>query len=137
MNVPAKYASLWDRLCANCCEEGGCWTWIGPVRRHGGGDRPAVSRRVRGVEHPRQFNAARLMCELMHGPAPTPEHEASHLCIDNWLCIHPWHMIWETKKENIARRNSRFGFADMQADPRHDSELYDGVQAQNGEAPPF
>lgn len=43
------------------------------------------------------------MCELFHGPAPTPEHEASHLCDQNWLCVMPFHLIWETKKENMAR----------------------------------
>lgn len=106
-----RYRTLYERLCAHCLEEGGCWTWIGPVRRHGGGDRPALSMRRPGEKHPvtgkqanpAQYNAARLMCELFHGPAPTPEHEASHLCDDNWCCVHPWHLMWETKRENMAR----------------------------------
>jgi hypothetical protein len=129
----SRYASLWDRLCAHCREDGGCWTWTGPLRRHGGGERPALSMRVPGVQNPRNFNAARLMCELFHGPAPTPEHEASHLCLDNWLCIHPWHVVWETKKENIARRNNRYW--DMAGDPRFDPDLFDGMHCADREAP--
>lgn len=109
MSTGNRYASLWDRLCAKIeIESCGCWTWLGPVRRHGGGDRPAVSLRLPDKPNPVQRNAARLMCELIHGPAPTPEHEASHLCDEvrlysNWLCISPDHLIWETKAENMAR----------------------------------
>lgn len=104
-----KYESLWHRLCAHIevCRYTGCWDWTGPTRRHGGGHRPALTRWIPG-KGARNFNAARLMCELVHGPAPTPEHEASHLCEEirlesNWLCICPDHLIWETKKENMAR----------------------------------
>jgi hypothetical protein len=105
------YADLYARLCAHCKEDKGCWTWTGPTRRHFGGNRPAISMRKPSVKHPvtgmaanpSQKNAARLMCELFHGPAPTPLHEASHLCEDNWLCVHPFHVIWETKKKNMAR----------------------------------
>lgn len=100
-----RYSSLWDRLCAYVRIEGDCWTWFGTVRRHAGGDRPAVCMRVQGK--PRLHNAARVVCELIHGPAPTPMHEASHLCDDNWLCINPDHLIWETKKENLQRRDAR------------------------------
>lgn len=104
-----RHASLWDRLTANIRIEGDCWTWTGPVRRHGGGHRPAVSLRTPGAgaaAHPKQYNAARVMCELIHGPAPEG-HEASHLCGgDNWLCVSPDHLIWETHKENCARRSA-------------------------------
>lgn len=102
-----KYASLYARLVANTAEPENaqaCWTWTGPTRRHGGGDRPSVSIRVPGVRNPRQHNAARLMLEIVDGPPPTPEHEASHLCYGNWLCICPDHLEWETKQQNIARR---------------------------------
>ncbi len=105
-----RYASLWDRLVANIKIDGDCWTWTGPVRRHGGGDRPAISMRVPGAgaaAHPKQHNAARVMCTLIHGPAPGPEYDASHLCEDNWLCLCPDHVLWETKKENAARLTAR------------------------------
>lgn len=99
-----RYASMWDRLVAHIRIEGFCWTWTGHVRRHGGGHRPAISMRVKDHVHPMKFNAARVMCEIVHGPAPTPEHEASHLCDDNWLCICPDHVIWETPSENRIRQ---------------------------------
>ncbi len=105
-----RYESLWHRLVANIRIEGDCWTWTGPVRRHGGGDRPAITMRTPGAGragHPKNHNAARVMCELIHGPAPEG-HEASHLCLDNWLCCCPDHLMWETKKENIARRDARW-----------------------------
>ena len=128
----AAYPNLYDRLCAHCFLDGNCWTWIGPVRRHGGGDRPAISMRKRGAKHPTtdramhatQKNAARLMCELFYGPAPTPEHEASHLCEDNWLCVHPWHLCWETKRENMARM-----WAKRRAEARGDHDIDAGVKA--------
>lgn len=106
-----RYANLWDRLVAWVRIEADCWTWTGTVRRHGGGHRPKICIRVPGggkKTHPKSYNVARVMCEVIHGPAPTPEHEASHLCEDNWLCVCPDHLIWETKKENIARRTQRF-----------------------------
>ncbi len=112
-----RYESLWHRLVANVRIDGDCWTWTGPVRRHGGGDRPAISMRVPGAgrsAHPKNYNAARVMCELIHGPAPEG-HEASHLCLDNWQCICPDHLIWETKKENIARRDARWKDEDPDA----------------------
>jgi hypothetical protein len=108
MSTGARYPSLWDRLVAHVRIELECWLWIGPTRRHGGGHRPAVSMRVADRPNPKNFNAARVMCELIHGPAPSPEHEASHLCEDEWLCINPDHLIWETKKENMARQWARW-----------------------------
>lgn len=101
-----RYESLWHRICAQVEIELGwceCWTWTGHVRRHGGGDRPALTMRVPQAPHPRQFNVARLVCEMIQGPPPTPLHEASHLCPGNWLCVNPDHLVWETHKENMAR----------------------------------
>lgn len=99
---------MWHRLCSHVriCPATNCWDWVGPTRRHGGGHRPAITQRV-PEKGPRNFNAARIMCELVHGPAPTPEHEASHLCEDNWLCVCPDHLLWETKRENMARQWAR------------------------------
>lgn len=100
-----RYASLYERLCAQVevAGECGCWTWTGPTRRHGGGPRPAVC--IRTEKGPRQFNAARLMTEIFHGPIGT--HEASHLCEDNWMCINPDHLVPETHLDNIRRRDGR------------------------------
>ena len=45
----------------------------------------------------------RIMCELAHGPAPTPEHHAAHSCHNGRMgCIHPQHLHWATNAENKA-----------------------------------
>ncbi len=87
-----------------------CWTWIGGTRRHGGGNRPAITVRVPGKPNPVRLNAARVMCETIHGPLEAG-HEASHLCDDNWLCVCPDHLIPETKQENLKRRDGRIRLA--------------------------
>jgi hypothetical protein len=46
--------------------------------------------------------AHRLMCELVHGPAPTPDHEAAHACGNGAIgCAHPKHLSWKTRSENL------------------------------------
>ncbi len=103
-----RYESLYARLVANTAEPENaqaCWTWAGPTRRHGGGDRPALSMRIPGAGRegtPKQHNAARVM--LREVGDLDPLHEASHLCRGNWLCINPDHLIGESKQDNIHRR---------------------------------
>lgn len=47
--------------------------------------------------------AARVMCELVNGPPPTPEHHAAHSCGNGHkACIHPKHLRWATPSENQA-----------------------------------
>lgn len=49
--------------------------------------------------------AHRLMCEWAHGPAPSPEHEAAHSCGNGrGGCVHPGHLSWKTKAENMQDR---------------------------------
>lgn len=44
-----------------------------------------------------------LMCELVHGPKPTPKHHAAHSCGKGQEgCVHPQHVSWKTPKENMA-----------------------------------
>lgn len=51
------------------------------------------------------LRAHRVMCELVHGPAPTPEHHAAHSCGNGHLaCVHPKHVSWKTKEENARDR---------------------------------
>lgn len=103
-----RYGSLFERLVANTAEPENaqaCWTWTGPTRRHGGGDRPALSMRTPGAGaagKPKNHNAARVMLREFGDLDPT--HEASHLCRGNWLCINPDHLIGESKQDNIHRR---------------------------------
>lgn len=45
--------------------------------------------------------AHRVMCELVHGPDPTGEHEAAHSCgRGHFGCVDPRHLSWKTKSEN-------------------------------------
>lgn len=53
--------------------------------------------------------ASRVMCELAHGPAPTPEHEAAHSCGNGAKgCVNQHHLRWATSKEN-KEDSMRFG----------------------------
>jgi hypothetical protein len=46
---------------------------------------------------------ARVVCELANGPAPSPKHQAAHLCgRGNDACCNPLHLAWKTRKENEA-----------------------------------
>lgn len=45
--------------------------------------------------------AHRVMCAIVHGDPPTPEHHAAHSCGNGHLgCIHPRHLSWKTPEEN-------------------------------------
>ena len=46
--------------------------------------------------------AHRYMCELVHGPAPSPEHHAAHSCgRGDQGCVNPRHLSWKTPSENM------------------------------------
>lgn len=45
----------------------------------------------------------RIICEMVHGPAPTSEHFATHSCGKGAEgCCSPQHLRWGTQKENMA-----------------------------------
>jgi len=49
--------------------------------------------------------AHRLMCEIVNGPPPSPEHHAAHECGNGHLgCINPKHLSWKTPSENQQDR---------------------------------
>src|SRR5690242_5616667 len=51
----------------------------------------------------RNIEAHRLVCILVHGEPPTPEHEAAHSCGNGHLgCINPNHLRWDTRVGNFA-----------------------------------
>lgn len=53
----------------------------------------------------RYVYAHRLMCELAHGPAPSPKHEAAHNCGQGHLaCVNPHHLRWDTTQGNADDR---------------------------------
>lgn len=43
----------------------------------------------------------RMVCQHVHGPAPSAEHQAAHKCGDS-LCVNPRHLRWATPVENMA-----------------------------------
>lgn len=44
-----------------------------------------------------------MVCEAVHGPAPSPHHEAAHTCgRGSSGCINPNHLRWATPTENQA-----------------------------------
>lgn len=48
-------------------------------------------------------SAHSLVCETVHGPAPTPAHEAAHSCGKGTSgCVTKGHLSWKTPSENQA-----------------------------------
>lgn len=48
-------------------------------------------------------SVARLVCEVVNGPAPTQKHDAAHGC--GWGhggCVAQAHLRWATRRENMA-----------------------------------
>ena len=51
----------------------------------------------------KRVGAHRKICELAHGPAPTPKYSAAHSCGKGHEgCVNPRHLRWATAKENHA-----------------------------------
>lgn len=62
--------------------------------------------------------AHRVMCELVHGSAPTAKHHAAHQCGKGHLaCVHPQHLFWKTPSEN-GKDQVRHGTARKKGTPR-------------------
>lgn len=49
----------------------------------------------------RRILVTRYICELVHGPPPSPHHETAHDC-NNPSCFHAWCLRWATTVENNA-----------------------------------
>lgn len=71
-----------------------CITW--PYSRSSGG--------YAQVNHRgRQQQVHRLLCKMIHGPAPSESHQAAHSCgMGHNGCVNPAHVRWATPKQNAA-----------------------------------
>jgi hypothetical protein len=49
----------------------------------------------------KSLRVPRVICEMVYGDPPTPQHEAAHSCGIR-PCINPNHLRWATKTENMA-----------------------------------
>lgn len=55
----------------------------------------------------RHYWAHRLMCEMVHGPAPSEYHQAAHNCGNgSGGCVNPKHLEWKTNSENQLDRRA-------------------------------
>ena len=78
----------------------GCYIWTGNGSGIGS-DRPRI--RLKGSRLKK--TVARLICEEIYGPPPTPEHiDAAHNtpngCIGG-ACVNPDHIRWATPSQNM------------------------------------
>lgn len=92
--TPPQILERWLRDHSTFAEDR-CLTWPFGIMSSGYG---LIRFRGRGIP------ASRAMCEIAHGPPPSPLHDASHLCgKGHEACVNPKHLIWETTAENLAR----------------------------------
>lgn len=47
-----------------------------------------------------EFYLHHLLCWMYHGPPPSPNHVAGHLC-HHKRCLLPWHLAWMLQSENV------------------------------------
>jgi hypothetical protein len=86
---------------------GETWRFLREVVLPYAGDKCLIwpySRTVKGYRQiGRNQIVSRLACERVHGPAPSPQHQAAHNCGNGHLgCVNPRHLSWKTVKENHA-----------------------------------
>jgi Zinc-binding loop region of homing endonuclease len=84
---------FWDKVMPEA--NTGCWLWTAATNNAG---RPHF--KVGG----KPILAYKMTIELERGPCPEGK-ECSHLC-DQKLCVNPDHVIYETHRENDARKRA-------------------------------
>lgn len=95
MSVKGQGKALqWIHAHMNYPDDGWCLIWPYARDKHGRG--------MLGVNG-ESWWAHRLMCKLVNGDPPTPQHTAAHNCgCGHEGCVHPKHLEWKTQAENMA-----------------------------------
>ena len=83
---------LWAKV--DIGSEDACWEWTGS-RTHAGYGQSRWYGKQRTVHS--------IVCELTHGPKPTPKHQVAHSCGVR-ACCNPRHLRWATASENQMDR---------------------------------
>lgn len=85
--------------------------WLLEMSHYNGDDCPAwpYAKKKKGYgsiwHQGRTRVASRVLCEVVHGPAPSAQHEAAHSCGNGDKgCMNPSHLRWATPLENQADR---------------------------------
>lgn len=87
----------------------------------------------------RLWLVTRVVCERVHGPPPTPKHDAAHSCGKGHLgCASPHHLSWKTRAENVsdmvghgtARRGSKNPLAHLTEDDVREIRRLRGKESQ-------
>jgi hypothetical protein len=81
--------------------------------------------------------ASSYVCELTHGPAPSPHHESAHSC-GNRICVNRWHTRWKTSAENNAdkllhgthNRGERHNLAKLTEGNVHEIRRLRGIETE-------
>ena len=82
---------------------------------------------------------SRRVCRAVHGPPPTPKHEAAHSCGKGHEgCVNPNHLRWATHQENMeemvahgtAQRGENHGNAKLTAEDVHEIRRLQGKMSQ-------
>ena len=82
-------------------EDGECYRWIGTTAGKDGNRLGTI--RIGARKDGKYATVPRIVCEEVHGPPPTPKHQAAHNtpngCIGS-LCVNGEHLRWATAHEN-------------------------------------
>lgn len=81
--------------------ETGCWNYSKGLNNAG-----------RPRDKPFGMNAFRAICWMQHGPPPSEEYHAAHLC-HNRRCINPEHSEWQHPDVNNPRTHELGGTLSM------------------------
>ena len=77
----------------------------------------------------RTVRAHRVMCEMIHGPAPSERHHAAHSCNRGRDgCVNPHHLTWKTPEENEADKPPRLSKRKLTIEQAHAIRAAKGLE---------